>query len=218
MGNTLEVIKFRDVIRVTDVTRFVPGLAPLTVELRGEDFSLAEEVEINDVRVPEFIIINKTTIFAQLPENVKTVRRLSVVSAGFTRTAEASRIEYRVGDKTRAISGILKLTQLFIRWLLTSPGSDIFNPQDGGGLQEVAAVVGNTKRPEPVMAAVVRAVTQTADQIRRSQQSSPGLPLSERLLSATIEDLGVISDSEEVRIRVRLESFAGDEAIPAIAL
>jgi hypothetical protein len=217
MVDTLEVIKFRDVVRVTAIPRFVTR-TPLTVELNGDDFSAAETVLINDAAVPEFIIVNKNTIYAQLPANIQTVRTLQVVSSNFTRTAEASRIDYKIGTTTKKISGILKLTQLFIRWLLTSPGSDVFNQESGGGLQDVAAIVSNTGRSEPVQAATVRAVSLTSEQIRRSQLSTPGLPLDERLLAATVLDLGSIRTTDEVRVRIRLESVAGEDAIAALVL
>lgn len=220
MSAVLEVIKFRDIIPVREVARFLPGITPLTVDLRGADFSSVEDVLINDVSVPEFMIINSQTIYAQMPSNVKTVRTLQVVSSGFTRTARASRVDYKVGDKTRSISGVLKLTQLFIRWLLTTPGSDVFDPQIGGGLQEVAKHAGTTGRPASIMSAVVRAVSETSEQIRRSQVGAlgAGLPLDERLLAATVLDLGGVRAIDEVQIRVRIESVAGEDGIAALSL
>lgn len=214
----LEVIKFRDVVPIRQVVRFLPNFSPLTVELRGDDFSDAEDVLINDVSVPEFMIINAQTIYAQMPSNVNAVQTLSVISSNFTRTARASRVDYKVGTKTRAISGILKLTQLFVRWLLTTPGRDVFNPQNGGGLQEVARLAGNTGRPASVMSAVVQAVSLTAEQIRRVQTGGGGLPLDERLLDATVLDLGAPRARDEVRIRVRIESVAGEDGVAALSL
>lgn len=210
--STLEVIKFRDIIPVRSVNRFLPGVTPRTIEISGEDFSNADEVLINDSIVPEFVIVNKTTMYVQLPSDAQQIRTISIRSANFTRTSEASRIDYKVGNKTRAISGILRLTQLFVRYLLTSQGSDIYHPNEGGGLQDVVGILGSTNKTAPILSAVNSAVRRTTDQIVRNQLNLPGLSLDERLLSASVLDLRTTQGLDEVVARVLLVSYAGNEA------
>ena len=214
----LEVIKFRDLVPVTTISRFVPGLE-LTLEITGEDFSSVEEVRFNEIPSPEFIIVNKSTIWAQLPEGAKSgIRNVQVISSAFTKTAAASTITFAIGKKTKAITGILKLTQLFTKWVLQSPTSDIFNPSRGGGLQEVVGKVLSSKRMEPVMAAVTRAVSNTANQMRSVQANNPGLPLDERLLSAAVVGMDVQESEMRASIRVRLRSMSGENAVSLLDL
>lgn len=208
---TLETIKFRDLIRVNAVSGIV-NRDPLVVRVEGEDFTNVDEVLVNDVRVEEFIVVNQKEMLITMPGSVRQIRTVSVRSSNFTRTSAASFVDYKVGDKTRAVSGILRLTQLFVRYLLTSPGSDIFNPGEGGGLQDAVGVLGSTNKTAPILAAVSRAVQQAADQIVRNQLSQTNLPLDERLLTATVLELGTTASLDEVVARVLLTSYAGTDA------
>lgn len=208
---TLETIKFRDLIRVNAVTGVV-SRNPLVIKLEGEDFSNVDEVLVNDVKVNEFIVVNRKEMLVTMPGSVRQVRTVSVRSSNFTRTASASIVDYKVGNKTRAISGILRLTQLFVRYLLTSPGSDIFNPGEGGGLQDAIGVLGSTNKTAPILAAVSRSVQQAADQIVRNQLRQTNLPLDERLLTATVQELGTTASLDEVAAKILLTSYAGTDA------
>ena len=106
----LEVIKFRDLIPIQSVPRYVPGFDNPTIEITGEDFSSAASILINEVPAPEFIIVNKHSLYVQLPEAAQNgISTIEVLSSKFTRTTSSSKISYEIGDKTRTVSGILKL-------------------------------------------------------------------------------------------------------------
>jgi hypothetical protein len=212
MGYSIEVIKLRDVLRVQAITRFVPGL-PKTVELKGENFSSAVEVTFNDINSPEFLLVNKSTIYARLPDEVDQVREVSVISSSFTRTGEASKVFFKFGEKTKPVSGVLRLTQLFTMQLLKSPGSDIFDREDGGGLQEVVGLVSSTYKTDGILGTITNAVKKTEQQIRRNQIGQVGLSLNERLLAATILDLRMARDSDNVVVRIRIDTVAGESAL-----
>lgn len=218
MAYQLEVIRFRDLLPVLRIPGFVEGLSPLTVELRGNDFSSAEKVVINEVSVPEFMIMNKSTIYAQLPEGVESLSSIEVLSSRFSREINSAMLEFEIGNKTRKVDGILKLVQLFTKWILQSPGSDIFSPSRGGGLQQIVGQIMTTKDMQPVFAAIARAISTTVSQIRAAQSNIPGLMLSERLLSATLVDVNIYEKHMQARARVQLQSVAGAEAVAALSL
>lgn len=220
MTSQLEVIKFRDTIPVTGLPNFVPNLGVPTIELTGEDFSSVEQVLINEIVVSEFIVLNKTTLWAQMPEStLNRVDTVEVISSNFTRTAAGSKIEFRIGDNTKKISGILKLTQLFTKWILQSPGSSIFSPRRGGGLQKVVGSnLMSTKRADNMLSTLTRSVDNTSSQIRAAQVNYPGLPRDERLLSANLIDLNVYGDRMMAVARVRVISVAQDEATAGLVL
>jgi len=215
---TLEVIKFRDVLPVSLIPRLVPGTPDLTVELKGEDFRSAEVVSINDLSSPEFVIIDKQTIYAQIPTGIDQIKTVSVISSNFTTTKTASKILYQVGSKTHSISGLLKLVQLFIKVLLQSQGSDIFNPELGGGLQDLVGRITSTKRPDKVLGAISQAIGQTESQIRKAQLDTPGLALTERLLSASILDIHMLESQDEARARVQIDNIVGQTGVAALEL
>lgn len=218
MAEALEIIKFRDVLPVYSIPRVVPEFPEPTIELKGDDFSSTERVLINDVEVPDFIVVNRQTIYATIPPGVEAFQDVAVISAGFTKTAIGSKIDFSIGDRSKSVSGILKLVQLFVSWMLTTPGSDIFNQERGGGLQDMVGLISSTHKNEPIMAALSNVVQKTAEQIRQSQLGVSGLPLSERLLTATILNISIGEQRDIARMRVRLESFAGTDAITALML
>lgn len=218
MSKQLEIVKFRDTVLVRGLTRFVPDLSPLTLEVVGDDFRSVEEVYINDVKAPEFMIVNLTTLWVQLPESARDhITSIEVLSSQFT-AFERSKLNFKIGPKTKVVEGPQKLMQIFIKWLLQSPGSDIFSPSRGGGLQELAGKVTTTKRMEPILASITRAVNNTASQVQRAQVSLPSLPLSERLLSADITDVEVSTELMEAHVRIDLRTMSGETARASIQL
>jgi len=218
MSQQLEVVKFRDLIPVRSIPRVVPGLSNTTVEVVGEDFSSVETVLINDIQVPEFIVVDGKTMWAQLPDNVDSVQTIEVQSSKFTRTAAGSKLKFEIGEATKTVSGILKLTQLFTKWMLQSPGSDIFDPGRGGGLQRLVGQILTSKKMESVGVVLARSIDQTASQIRTTQVNEPNLPLDERLLSAALIGVNISGDKMEASARVRIISMAGDEAVSGLTL
>lgn len=218
MSVQLEVVRFRDLVEVLSIPRFVPGVTPPALEIKGEDFRSVERVVINDQSSPEFIIINKKTIYVQIPEAIQRIKTIEVLSGKFTRSTSSSKLSYELGPKTRKVAGILKLMQLFIKLLLQTPGSDIFNPERGGGLLALVGAMGTGRGMDSIIGSVSRAVQTTVSQMRSSQINVPGLPLSEQLLSAEVTDFDIFERQMEARVKVLLVSMAGKEAVTALAL
>jgi len=218
MSYQLQVIRFRDILPVLGIPGFVEGISPPTIIVKGEDLSTAETVLINQVPSPEFMIVNKSTIWAQLPEGTSRMSTIEVLSSRFTRTIESSKVEFSLGDKTRKVDGVLKLVQLFMKWILQSPQSDIFNPQRGGGLQNIVGQISTSRDMQPVVASITRAIDTTSAQIRAAQINVPALPLSERLLSASLVDLDIFEAQMQARARVLIQSLAGADAVSALVL
>ena len=219
MPHQLEVVKFRDLISTRTISRFVPSVPEPTIEILGDDLSKAVTVYINEVASPEFLIVNKGTIWAQLPgaarERIDTVE---IVSSGFTKTDSPSKVMFEIGNKTKTVTGLLKLVQLFTKWMLQTPGSDIFNPGRGGGLQDIAGKVSTTRKMEPILATITRAIDVTSEQIRTAQINISGLPSNERLLGATLLEMNVIEEQMEARARISLKSVAGEAAVTSLQL
>lgn len=218
MSVQLEVIKFRDLIPVTSVG-FAPGFNETTLDITGDDFSSVEQILINGIRCPEFFILNRNRLLAQLPDGAKNqIATIEVLSSNFTKSSVASKVNFAIGNKTRSVSGILKLVQLFTKWMLQSPGSDIFNPERGGGLQEIVGQVSTSRKMDQVLGALTMVVQSTSTQIRSSQLLHSNLPLDERLLTAELIDVNVYEKEMEARVKVYLTSMAGRDAIASLAL
>jgi len=218
MAPQLQVIRFRDLLPVQGIPGFVEGLSPPTLIVKGEDLSTTEVVLINQVPSPEFMIVNKSTIWAQLPDGMRRISQIEVLSSKFTRNTTSSKVDFEIGNKTRTVEGVLKLVQLFTKWVLQSPGSDLLNPARGGGLQNIVGKLTTTRDMQPVSASITRAITTTVTQIRAAQINVPRLPLSERLLSASLVDLKVYEAQMQAMARVSIQSVAGSEAVSELVL
>jgi len=218
MSNSLEVIKFRDIIRLTELPKYVSGQDELTMEVRGEDFSSVEKVYLNEKEVFDYTIFNRNLMWLKVPSDVSELRSLEVISGNFTKTNIASKVTYQIGTSPKKISGILALVQLYTKWLLQGPGSDIWNPSRGGGMQDIIGSLVNIDRMDRVLSAITQAVEFTSSQIRTAQTSAKGLALSERLLSATLVDINRVEERLEVHTRIHIISMAGDEAVNALIL
>jgi phage baseplate assembly protein W len=216
----LEVVKYRDLVGIKELRRFVPGAELPTLEIIGEDFTNVEEVRINEVTSPEFIIISKTVLWAVLPVGAReAISTVEVISSTFTKTSVASKLQFKIGTTSKSVSGILRLVQLFTKWMLQSPGSDIFNREMGGGLQDLVGKVTTTKGMEPVMSAIAQAIDRTVTQIRSAQLRSRGVPSTdERLLSAELVDFGIFEDKMEAQARVRIRAVSGAAAVTNLSL
>lgn len=94
---------------------------------------------------------------------------------------------------------------------MSTPGSDIFNPTSGGG---GAALVGRSTSSDgsSVASALAMAVDRTKNELMVQQSKYPGLPLSERLLSAYLESVSFDKASSTIYARVSLQNMLGNSA------
>lgn len=219
MAYALEVVKFRDALRVSEAVRYVPGQSATTLEIRGDDFRSATTVRVNDVIAPVFRVVNKNTMWIQLTPDMGTaLRTVEVDSHDFTRTVNASRVIFEIGEQTRKVSGVLKLLQLYTKWLLQTPGSDIFHPSRGGGLQSLLNQVVSIEKLNHIMSMVTRAVDKTTTQIKSAQVNVNGLPLDERLLDASVQEVKRSYEKLGVQVSVMIVTVAGEDAVSSISL
>lgn len=217
MSITLEVIKLRDVIKVTGLPRFIPNVSPPVLVLTGEDFRSADRVFISEVEVPDFVIVDSKTIYAQLPASITAIESVEVISSRFTRTAAASRIDFSIGNTPRASTGLEKLTQHFLMWLFRDPSTDIFAPGSGGGLLAIADRLATTSNVLQLRSSIARAFSVTTRQVVQAQ-TGLRIPARERLLDTEILSIVAAPTSDEIQVKFLLRSFADDAAEAAFVL
>lgn len=190
----------------------VEGIAAITVV--GEDFRAVDEVIINDIPSPDVVITSNTTLLAQLPDVLQRapeVFSVTVLSNRFTITSR-SLFRFRIGKRPGKVKGILRLLQLFIKVLLTSPGSDIFNPTAGGGvLSQVGSTFGKDASTN-MMTDFVIAVTRAQRQIIAMQSREQRSPRSERLLSASVIGSQFDKLQGAFYVRIQIVNQAGQTA------
>lgn len=180
------------------------------LQLRGEDFSSAQRVKINNEDVP-FSIVSKTEIMCALPEKAPTIDRIDVITTSKTINRQTY-FEYMIDPNPATVIGMQKLIQQFIKLLLTTKGSDIFEPTIGGDLQQF---VGTNFAPGNVSSLVaqvtVRVMTVGVNMSLR--QTIAGVPPNERL--SDVQVLGVSVDPDDptiMSLSLKLNTFGGRSA------
>jgi len=111
-----------------------------------------------------------------------------------------------------AIEGIEKLLQIFVKELLTTPGSDYVIPESGGGLQSYLGY--NISDEQEVRSSLMIDIDRTLDQIIESQ-ATQSLPATERISTAQMTDLD-ITDDGELFLTILVAAQSGEYAITTL--
>lgn len=199
--------------------RLLSGFSPATLDVIGEDFRTVDEVIINDFVSPDVVVVSATRLFAQVPPEIggSEVSSVLVVSNQVAVDAK-SLLRLRLGRHAGKVSGILRLLQLFVKLLFTTPGSDIFFPESGGGgLRNLGASFGR-EQGNIVVGDIVVAVNATQRQILAIQARDPSIPRSERLLAATVLEAVYNQYQSSLNVVIEVVSHAGNSATANVTL
>ena len=218
MSFDLQYVQYQDIVSVRRVG-LVSGYYPAVIDVYGTDFSSVSSVILNGREAKEYIVLNDNRLVAQMPESIAgaPLREIMVLSAGFTAT-ERSLLRFRMSRGNRLVSGMPKMTQTFTKLLLTSPGSDIYDREAGGGLLQVLRTAGGRNDRALYASAFATAVSRTQEQLIRAQSLNQSLPLNEKLLAAQLLSINYDSDTLTVAGRIRLTSMAGQEGLANLAV
>jgi hypothetical protein len=218
MSIDLQVVFPQQVVHLSQA-RTVGGLVPRTFEVVGEDFSAVDTVLLNEIPSPDVVILSKTKLLAQVPDALthQVVTSISVLSRVLTLSAK-SFIRFRIGSTPGKIRGVLRLVQLFLKILFTTPGTDIFSPSTGGaGLASIGKTFGKDQGGS-IISSFIISVDTTKRQIISIQARDPSLPRDERLLDARVTSAGFNKNEGALLVEVELTSQAGRSAIARVEL
>lgn len=196
-----------------------PGASPAALNIYGADFSAVDQVLINDLVSPSYHVISRTHMIAVLPDQVPLaeVNSVDVTSRKLMITAK-SLLKFQVSRMPSKVNGILRLVQLFVKVLFTTPGSDIFNPKLGGnGLAPLGRNL-DKSNTGGILSDFVVAVDNTSRQIIAIQGRQSQLPADERLLSATVTASRFSANDSALVTTVEVTSQAGLSATANLVL
>jgi hypothetical protein len=212
-----QTISPQELVQLNQV-RVLPG-PPRSVLVLGEDFRSVDEVLINQVPSPDVVVLDKNRLMAQVPAfgQLDRVHTVQVLSKKLV-LSERSQLKVRIGRTPGRVTGILRLMQLFIKLLFTTPGRDIFSPRLGGGaLKNVGATFGSSQGGDIVNDFVI-AVDNTSRQIIAIQGRDPSIPRDERLLGARVLKAQFNKGMGGIDAVIQLTSQAGKEATTTVGL
>lgn len=178
-----------------------------------------EEVRVNDVTCPNFLVLSPTRLLAQVPtqEATGTIASVKVFSSHLA-VGDHTVLEFKLGDAPRRVSGLLRLMQSYTKLLLTTPGSDIFAKEMGGGLLARVSRGGTADDGRGLIEDVAIAVSITTRQMIALQSRDLRLAPDERLLSAKILSSVFHRADLSLLTRIDLVSHAGQSGTMGLTL
>lgn len=187
------------------------------LDIRGTGFEDVANVIINGYRSPNFIVESSRRIFAEVPSAVRgdPVNDIQVLLLAAA-AGQESAVILDVGGGNGYVSGTAKLLQTVIKVLLTTPGSDIFNPQLGGGLRTVLGT--NFNDAITAEARVRQAISDTEGQLRALHSAMPRLPEAEKLRSIAVLSVEFSIDDSALYTRIAVTSQDGNRVSSGVTL
>lgn len=192
---------------------------PPTLLITGQrDFESIDEVRVNDIPAPFFIVQAARRILAQVPDGVTGPQAVVTVISSNLQDADHVLLRHRLGKRSRKVGGISRLLQMYVRLLLMSPGTSLLNPKLGAGLLSRVRSGYSPGDVKDLQADVYLAVSKAADQLITLQAREPRTPRDERLLSARITNCNVHPQTRELMVGIELRSQAGRRFLADFAM
>lgn len=217
MAIDLQTVSPQEIVHLNGVV-VSPG-PPRVVNVNGVDFRSVDEVLVNGVASPSFSVLSKTQLVAEVPSSAEgeLISSVQVLSKKLT-LSERSQLRIRIGRTPGRVTGILRLMQMFVKILLTTPGRDIFNPSLGGGaMKNVGSTFGSNESRDIINDFVI-AVDTTSRQIIAIQGRDSAIPRDERLLGAKVLSAEFNRSLGGLDARVQITSQAGRDAVANVGL
>lgn len=218
MALDFQIVFPQEAVLLTSVG-LVAGASPPLLNILGEDFTAVDEVLINGITSPSYHVLGKTRLVAIVPDQVPAaeINDVKVTTRKLTITPK-SMLKFQVSRMPSKVNGILRLVQLFVKVLFTTPGSDIFNPKLGGnGLRPLGRNLGKTQTGS-ILSDFVISVDNTSRQIVTIQGRQAQLPPDERLLTARVTASQFSVDEGALITTVEVTSQAGRSALASLVL
>jgi len=207
----LRVVNAKAILRTFSVAP-IRGFVPTSVLVTGEKFDRATEVQYNGVQADEFAVASSTRLIVRVPPSqlgkpFRDIKVLSPVSAA----KQDAIITLGLTTPPKTISGIDRLVQNWVIIFLTTPGSDIFSPNSGGGAMSIIGRPTN-KSGKGVSADLAMAIEKTKNELLRIQSSNQSVPPSEKLLSSSLDKVEYDASSTVLSARVLVQNMLGNAA------
>lgn len=206
-----KVVSAKAILQVNAVTP-VRGFSPPSIAVRGESLAKATEIYFNDIRVSEFLVLGTDRLLVKIPESQvgKQLLSLRVLADAFL-TRSDSVLELALPRPLGFVQGLERLVQTFILVFQTTPGSDIFEPNSGGGARSLIGK--NTDRRGKTAAAdLVLALDRTKNEILQFQAKAANIPMSEKLLSVDLQSVNFVAEETALNARISLSNMLGNQA------
>lgn len=169
-----------------------PFRLPVVLRLRGTNFEKATNVILNGHQLQFSKTYekgsNNLALLAMVPEHLFTQKFTSIyVLVDSMNFSQSSIYEWEFGTTPKVMSSAGKCVTQFVKVLLTTPGSDVFEPECGAGLQQFPGT--KVSDPTGLLAAITVKVVSAVGYIRSKNAKLSHIPNDEKLDNAEIISL-----------------------------
>lgn len=190
----------------------IRGFNPPSVVVLGDKMNLTQEVFYNDIKVTEFIISASNRLVVRIPQSQVGKDFISIqVFSSVSVTKTSASLAFELVQPLRQVSGLERLIQSWMMVFFTTPGSDVFDLQSGGGVRSIIGKNTNVQG-KGVSADLALAIDRTQTELRRLQSKNSKIPLSEKLLSATLGAMSFDDKTTTLSATVALKNMLGEQA------
>lgn len=205
------VVRARTLLKLNSLLP-IRGFQPPSILVTGESLDQTEEVLYNGMTANEFSVAGADRLIIRIPPSQigKDLLNLKVFSSSSLGEG-GSILKLSLHPPVKMVSGVDRMVQAWLLEFMTTPGSDIFSPDSGGGGRSL--VGRNTDGTGKGIAADLSlAVERTKNRLMKLQAGQPRLPPSERLLSCTLSDVQFDPSSTTLSAVISLYNMLGDGA------
>lgn len=217
MSNGLRVLQSFEIapVRKVGLKPQTKASDPLFMTIEGSGFDKAVSVRLDGVHISGFMVINDSSIVLEVPEAMYFTPISQVDVLTETEAAsQAVRVTYAIGSP-KSIRGVLKLAQRVTKLLMTTPGSDIFHPSDGGGILSILGQAVHQTSASGVSAQVMVGIDRVSKRLIEDQ-AARRLPGDERLAQIHILELRFDQSSGTLNVRLGVETMTGTFAVTGL--
>lgn len=205
------IIAARVLLKVHSVAP-IRGFNPPSVVVLGDKLNLTQEVFYNELKVTEFVVSAPNRLVVRIPESQVGKEFVGIqVFSSVNVTKTSSALSFELIKPLRQIEGIERLVQSWMIVFFTSPGSDVFDLKSGGGVRAIIGKNTNTQG-KGVSADLALAIERTQNELLRLQSQNSKIPLSEKLLSATLSAMNYDDRTTTLSATVALKNMLGEQA------
>ena len=205
------IIAARVLLKVHSISP-IRGFNPPSIVVLGDKLNLTQEVFYNNIKVSEFVISSDKRLVVRIPDSQIGKEFVGIqVFSNVNITKSSAALSFELIKPLKQVEGIERLVQSWMLVFFTSPGSDVFDLQSGGGVRAIIGKNTNTKG-KGVSADLALAIERTQNELLRLQSKDSRIPLSEKLLSATLSAMNYDDRTTTLFATVALKNMLGENA------
>lgn len=207
----LRIVQARVLLKVTSVAP-IRSFVPPSIVVVGVDLNLTQSVLYNNIEADDFIINSPSRLIVKIPVSQvgKEFRDLKVFSTVVKSGLSASVILGLLPPLSK-VQGVERLAQSWFMVWNSNPNTDVFSPSSGGGGR---ALIGRNTDVQgtSIGADLQLSVEKTNTEIQQLQASLPNIPLDEKFLSGTIQQIQFSSSTGTLSAQLAIMNVLGQMA------